>query len=137
MIKFSLMNKILLVDDEETIRELFREYLKEDGFLVQTVSSAGDAVEAATKENFDLFLIDLVMSEKDGIELIRELRELNINVPAILLTASETEFGESKKGGLNIIGVISKGMPMADVSKKITELLKGGECGERGKDTCS
>lgn len=115
--------RILVVDDEETIRELFKEYLREDGFLVKAASSGKEAIETVKAENFDLFLIDLIMPEMDGIELLQEFRRLNIETPAIVLTAYEAEFDGSKKQALNIIGLISKGTPMSEVSSKIRDQI--------------
>ena len=114
-----MADKILLVDDEETIRALFSEYLSEDGFEVKVASSGKQAIEVVKGERFDLFLIDLVMPEMDGLELIQELRTLKIDVPAVLLTAYGMELDESKRGNLNITGVIPKGIPMSEVSKEI------------------
>ena len=113
--------KILVVDDEETIRELFKEYMEEDGFLVKVASSGKEAIDIVKAEDFGLFLIDLIMPEMDGIELLQELRRLDIRTPAIVLSAYEAEFDESKKQSLNIIGLISKGTPMSELSSKIRE----------------
>lgn len=118
-------NKILLVDDEEVIRELFKEYLNEDGLVVKTASSCKEALEIVKQESFDLFLIDLVMPEMDGLQLIQEFQTLKINVPAVLLTAYGMDLDEYQKESLNIKGIIPKGIPMSEVSGKIKEILKG------------
>ncbi len=132
-----MSNKILLVDDEEIIRDLFKEYLTEEGFEVKVVSSGKEAIEIVKGETFDFFLIDLVMPEMDGVQLLREFRTLKIDAPVILLTAYGVDMDKSRKESLNIRGVISKGIPMAEVSGKIKNLLKGEENGEKGKDTSS
>jgi CheY-like chemotaxis protein len=113
--------KLLVVDDEETIRELFKEYLSADGYLVRVASSGREAIEIIRSggESFDLFLIDLVMPEMDGLEVIREIRKLDTNTPVLLLTSYEVELGEAKKKELNIVCLISKGISMSEVSKNI------------------
>lgn len=131
-------NKILLVDDEETIRELFKEYLSEEGFHVKVASSGKEAIEIVKEEKFDLFLVDLVMPEMDGLELLQEFQTLKIDVPAVLLTAYGVELDEPKKRSLNITGLIAKGIPMSEVSENIkSQISRGGGDGERSKDTSS
>jgi CheY-like chemotaxis protein len=122
-------NKILLVDDEETIRGLFKEYLSEEGFSVKAASSGKEAIEITREEKFDIFLIDLVMPEMDGLELLQQLRTLKIDTPAILLTGYEIELDESRKEGLNVVGVISKGIPMAEASKKVRNQISKSKSG--------
>jgi len=130
-------NKILLVDDEEIIRDLFKEYLSEDGFEIKIVSSGKEAIEIVKGEGFDLFLVDLVMPEMDGLQLLQELRTLEIAAPAVLLTAYGVELDESKKESLNIRGLIPKGIPMTEVSEKIKDIFRREEDGEKSKDTRS
>jgi len=132
-----MSNKILLVDDEEIIRELFKEYLTEEGFEVKAASSGKEAIEIVKGETFDLFLVDLIMPEMDGLQLLQEFRRFMIDVPVILLTAYGVDLDKSRKESLNIRGFIPKGIPMAEVSEKIKKLLKGEENGEKGKDTRS
>ena len=120
-----MASKILVVDDEEIIRELFREYLGEEGFLVKVASSGQAALELVKKEKFDLLLIDLIMPEMDGQELLRQVRAAGIKVPAAILTAYEVEPDKTREEFLKIRAFIPKGIPMAEVSEKIKEIFKG------------
>ena len=97
------MNKfiahILVVDDDEGIRSLVKEYLNENNFLVTTANSAEDAVEKITIIKFDLVVLDVMMPGKNGLEFIQENKK-KIDTPIILLTAKgETE---DRVGGLEI-----------------------------------
>jgi two-component system phosphate regulon response regulator OmpR len=84
------MNKfnahILVVDDDEGIRNLVKQYLNENNYLVTTANSAEDAKEKITIIKFDLIVLDIMMPGKNGLEFTMENKE-KINTPIILLTA--------------------------------------------------
>lgn len=78
--------KLLLVDDEPTLREPLAEYLAGQGFCVAQAESAALARSALTRERPDLILLDIMMPGEDGLSLTRHLAETQ-RVPVILLTA--------------------------------------------------
>ena len=90
------MNKfdahILVVDDDDGIRELVKKYLSENNFLITTANSAEDAKEKTSIIKFDLIVLDIMMPGKSGLEFTSENKD-NINTPIILLTAK----GESNE----------------------------------------
>ena len=90
------MNKfdahILVVDDDDGIRELVKKYLLENNFLITTANSAEDAKEKISIIKFDLIILDIMMPGKSGLEFTSENKD-NINTPIILLTAK----GESNE----------------------------------------
>ena len=90
------MNKfdahILVVDDDDGIRELVKKYLSENNFLITTANSAEDAKEKISIIKFDLIVLDIMMPGKSGLEFTLENKD-NINTPIILLTAK----GESSE----------------------------------------
>jgi two-component system phosphate regulon response regulator OmpR len=90
------MNKfdahILVVDDDDGIRELVKKYLSENNFLITTANSAEDAKEKILIIKFDLIVLDIMMPGKSGLEFTSENKD-NINTPIILLTAK----GESNE----------------------------------------
>jgi|TARA_B110000211_G_scaffold178997_1_gene202396 two-component system phosphate regulon response regulator OmpR len=77
---------ILVVDDDDRIRELVKEYLKENGFSVSTGSSAEEAKIKLGYFKFDLIVLDVMMPGQDGFELTKEIKKKS-SVPIILLTA--------------------------------------------------
>ena len=77
---------ILIIDDDEKIRDLLKQYLKNNNFLVSTAINASDAEEKLKIIKFDLAIIDIMMPGKDGLQLTKEIRE-KIDLPIILLTA--------------------------------------------------
>ena len=90
---------ILVVDDDDGIRSLVKQYLNENNFLVTTSSSAENAEEKISIIKFDLIILDVMMAGKSGLEFIKDNKS-TIDTPIILLTAK----GEAKDrvGGLEI-----------------------------------
>jgi len=82
---------VLVIDDDDKIRDLLKKYLKKNNFLVSTSHDAADAEEKISLVKFDLAIVDIMMPGKDGLQLTKEIRD-KIDLPIILLTAKgETE----------------------------------------------
>jgi two-component system phosphate regulon response regulator OmpR len=77
---------ILVVDDDDRIRELVQEYLKDNEFVVSTSNSAEEAKIKLGYFKFDLIVLDVMMPGQNGFDLTKEIKK-NSNVPIILLTA--------------------------------------------------
>ena len=94
MNKFS--GHILVVDDDDGIRNLVKQYLSENNFLITTAKNAEDAKEKTSIIKFDLIVLDIMMPGKTGLEFTLENKD-KINTPIILLTA-KSEATERIKG---------------------------------------
>jgi two-component system phosphate regulon response regulator OmpR len=90
---------ILVVDDDDGIRSLVKQYLNENNFLVTTSNSAENAEEKVLIIKFDLIVLDVMMAGKSGLEFIKNNKS-KINTPIILLTAKGE--AEDRVGGLEI-----------------------------------
>ena len=77
---------ILVVDDDDKIKELIKQFLNEKGFIVSTASNAEQAKEKIETFNFNLMVLDVMMPGQSGYELTKEIKESR-NIPIILLTA--------------------------------------------------
>ena len=77
---------ILVVDDDDGIRSLVKQYLNKNNFLVTTADSAENAIEKISIVKFDLIVLDVMMPGKNGLEFIRDNKK-KIDTPIILLTA--------------------------------------------------
>ena len=77
---------ILIVDDDERIRELVKEYLNQNNYLVSTAKDSIDAIEKTKIIKFDLIILDIMMPGKTGLEFTHEHKN-RINTPILLLTA--------------------------------------------------
>ena len=81
------MKKILLVDDEESIHLLYREEFEEEGYEVHSALSGTDALEKFETISPDLVILDINMPGMNGIEVLRQMKEINPTLPVILSTA--------------------------------------------------
>ena len=77
---------ILVIDDDDGIRNLVKEFLRQNNYLVSTASNAEDAQKKIAYINFDLIVLDVMMPGKNGLEFISENKN-NLRTPIILLTA--------------------------------------------------
>ncbi len=84
------MRRILLIDDDEDILFSTQRILKRAGFKVTIAQNGQEGIDKFHKDKFDLVLTDMIMPEKEGIEVIREIREVN----------SEIKIGAMSGGGL-------------------------------------
>jgi len=87
------MKRILVVDDEESIRELYRADLAEEGYEVDLAADGLQALRRLEVFRPDLVTLDVKMPGIDGIETLRRIRERNPTIPVVLVTA----FGEFKQ----------------------------------------
>lgn len=83
--------KLLVVDDEERILRLLNMYLTREGYEIDEAMNGAEALEKALVDQYDCILLDVMMPEKDGLEVLQELREKKIMTPVILLTAKGEE----------------------------------------------
>ncbi len=83
----SAMKKILLVDDEEGIHLLYREELEEEGYEVHSALTGEDALEKLKIISPDLVILDINMPGMNGIEVLRQMKEMNPKMPVVLSSA--------------------------------------------------
>jgi len=82
--------RILLIDDDERLLELMRDYLLEEGFLVQLASDASHGVCEALTDNYALVVLDVMMPRLNGLDVLRQVRQRS-TVPVLMLTARGDE----------------------------------------------
>ncbi|MBQ6704462.1 MAG: response regulator transcription factor [Opitutales bacterium] len=91
--------RLIYVEDNATIRERVAEVLRTNGFSVEEAATAADAQRVFSEENFDLVLLDILLPDGNGLELLRELRRgKNADVPVIILSALGEEIDERVSG---------------------------------------
>jgi len=115
--------KILVIDDEEAIRDLLTDYLQSKGYDVVT-SPDGESGLAHLKETkFDLFLLDLMMPGMSGMDVLRETVAAKIEVPSIIITANASVQTAVEAVKLGAFDYISKPFDLEDIHLAITRLL--------------
>lgn len=126
--------RILVVDDEEDLREILQFNLESEGYLVDTAPSAEEALKMLTAR-YDLILLDVMMGGMSGFKMAEKLRkDLHNTTPIIFLTAKDTE--NDMLTGFNIGGddYISKPFSIKEVSARVKAVLKrSGSQGEEQK----
>ncbi|GAB4240516.1 MAG: sigma-54-dependent response regulator transcription factor ZraR [Acidobacteriota bacterium] len=98
--------RVLVVDDESSVRKSLGGWLEEEGYEVGVAASAKEALEALGKDEWDIFLVDIKMPGVDGLELQRRIREVNPEATIIIMTAYasvETAVEAMKQGAYDYI----------------------------------
>ena len=125
-----MSNVILVVDDKDSVRQLLREYLSEQGFRVVTAENGQDALFVARHEMPDLILLDIMMPKMDGYQFLRMYRQER-RTPIIIITAREEETDAVLGLDLGADDYVIKPFRMRELAARIRALLRrGGETPE-------
>lgn len=101
------MSKILIVEDEQSIAELERDYLEINGFEVEIENDGLKGLDKAINENFDLYILDLMLPNVDGFEILRQIREKK-NTPILMVSAKKDDIDKVRGLGLGADDYITK-----------------------------
>lgn len=116
--------KILLLEDDINLSEIVEEYLVDEGYEVDLVGDAEEALNAGYEKNYDLWILDVKVPLGDGFSLLKELRKSGKSTPAIFLTSLNTadDLKEGFKAGCD--DYIKKPFELAELSLRIESILK-------------
>jgi DNA-binding NtrC family response regulator len=78
--------RILIVDDEESIRFTFENFLSEEGYKIFTARNYNEAISILSRESFDLVFADILLEGMTGVDILRKIREKKLNCPVIMIT---------------------------------------------------
>ncbi|MCI9247661.1 MAG: response regulator transcription factor [Dorea sp.] len=101
------MSKILIVEDEEAIADLEKDYLELSGFKVEVANDGQSGLLKALKENYDLFILDLMLPGVDGFDICRQIREEK-NTPIIMVSAKKDDIDKIRGLGLGADDYMTK-----------------------------
>ncbi len=101
------MSRILIVEDEMTIAELEKDYLELSGFDVEIETNGTAGLERSLREDFDLFLLDLMLPDTDGFEICRQIRQVK-NTPVLMVSAKKDDIDKIRGLGLGADDYITK-----------------------------
>ena len=101
------MSRILIIEDEEAIAELEKDYLELSGFEVIICNRGDLGLNMALKEDFDLIILDLMLPEIDGFEICRQVREAK-NTPIIMVSAKKDDIDKIRGLGLGADDYMTK-----------------------------
>ena len=83
------MKRILVVEDEERLARLISRVLREEGYAVETTGDGRTGLSRALSEDFDLLILDWMLPDRNGLQIVRGLRAAEIRVPVLMLTARD------------------------------------------------
>ncbi|MCC8081632.1 MAG: response regulator transcription factor [Lachnospiraceae bacterium] len=101
------MSKILIVEDEEAIADLEKDYLELSGFEVELEHDGARGLERALNENFDMYILDLMLPGMDGFEICRRIRETK-NIPILMVSAKKDDIDKIRGLGLGADDYVTK-----------------------------
>jgi len=101
------MSKILIVEDEETIANLEKDYLELSGFEVEVANDGDSGLEKALQEEYDLLILDLMLPGVDGFEICRKVRDEK-NTPIIMVSAKKDDIDKIRGLGLGADDYMTK-----------------------------
>jgi two-component system chemotaxis response regulator CheY len=116
--------KILIVDDEEWVREVFRDFCAlTDAFDIDLAGSGTEAIEKASREKYDLITIDLIMPEVSGLEALRAIKETSPKARVMVVTGNATEKLINEAGLLGACSVLYKPVVLDHFIQELTTTL--------------
>ena len=101
------MSKILIVEDEEAIADLERDYLELSGFTVEVATDGDIGLQKALNEDYDLLILDLMLPGTDGFDICRQVRDVK-NTPIVMVSAKKDDIDKIRGLGLGADDYITK-----------------------------
>ena len=116
--------KVFLCEDDENLGMLLREYLQVKGYDTDLYPDGEAGAKGFTKTKYDLCIIDVMMPKKDGITLVKEIRQINTDIPVIFLTAKnmKEDVLEGFKAGAD--DYITKPFSMEELVLRIEAIIR-------------
>ena len=120
------MNTILIIDDDDQLRQSFFKLLKEEGYDVRAAASGEAGIEEVTRERPDLVVLDVKLPGMDGLETFGHIREIDATLPVIIMTAYGTTDTAIEATKLGAFDYILKPFDIPFVLKLIQQALEAG-----------
>lgn len=119
---------ILIVDDEELIRSVIKDYIEEEHFTCDEAENGEEAIELAENNNYDLIIMDIMMPHMDGYQALKEIKKFK-NIPVIMLSARTEEIDKLQGFSLGIDDYVTKPFSPKELVARIKAVTKrnGGE----------
>jgi DNA-binding NtrC family response regulator len=100
--------KILVIDDEKLIRWSLKEILSQEGYDVDTIDNAGEAIKLARDIPYDLIIADLDIQDENGIEMMKKIKTFRPDVNTIILSAHPLQKIQLEFGEIQVLATIEK-----------------------------
>lgn len=117
-------NKILIVDDEPNVCQFLAEYLNYRGFETLIRNSGVEAIKLIKAEPFDAILLDLIMPEMNGLEVLEKIKQMNITVPVIIVTGVKDKHVADDAMSLGAVDFIPKPIDLDRLEQSLIVNIK-------------
>ena len=115
--------RILVVDDEELIRNVIKEYLSLENFIVDEAQDGDIAVNKVKNSNYDLIIMDIMMPNKDGFSAFKEIKEIK-KIPCIMLSARGEEYDKLTGFDLGVDDYVTKPFSPKELVARVKAVIK-------------
>jgi two-component system response regulator ResD len=115
--------KVLVIDDEDFIRELVMDFLELKDIHCDAAENATSALKLYSETDYDLVLLDVNLGNTNAVEVLAELKKIRTNIPVVLLTG-DPHYDEEYSGRIGADGVIFKPFQIDDFIKNIRKILE-------------
>jgi DNA-binding response OmpR family regulator len=117
------MKRILIVEDDQSIANLQKDYLELSGYSVKIVNSGTEGLKALNEEEFELVILDIMLPDKDGFEVLKTIREQD-DIPVLLVSARAEEIYKINGLGLGADDYITKPFSSGELMARVSAHLK-------------
>lgn len=115
---------ILIVDDSKTTRKLIAGALENQEYKLLQATNGVEGINSIQSNNVDLMILDLLMPEMDGIEVIQKLKELKIDIPVIILTADIQDEVKNECYNYGVKAFLNKPVKEKEIQDAVIKQLK-------------
>ena len=117
------MSKILIVEDEEAIADLEKDYLELSGFEVEIANRGDVGLQKAMTEEYDLIILDLMLPEVDGFDICKQVRQEK-NTPIIMVSAKKDDIDKIRGLGLGADDYMTKPFSVSELLARVEALVR-------------
>ena len=115
--------KVLVIDDKKIIGNFFGFTLGYSGHVVKCVHSAQEALDAVKQERFDIAFLDIVMPDKDGVSILKDIKHISPQLPIVMMSGYSVEGKRSEAKELGAVSSLKKPFELDEVRKVVREAL--------------
>lgn len=117
------MTKIMIVEDDEMLIDVYVTVLKKNGFSIVACNNGKEALKALETESFDLILSDIKMPIMNGFDMLTEIRKKNSQNPPVILVSGYSEFSEEEVLARGAAGLLQKPIRAKELLERVHAIL--------------
>lgn len=118
------MTNILIVDDEEIIRNFLTDVLSEDGYRVHSLEKAEDALDLISKGGIEILITDIKMKGMNGLDLLKKTKDINPGIDVVVITAFDSAQNAMESMKLGAVDYLSKPINIEQMRFIISKILQ-------------